>query len=315
MAWHKSGVVQPSSDPMRVFDRIAVRRHRERAAAGLERHDFLAREIGNRLVERLAAVKRTFALTLALGAPAEALAGAAPLAGGALVTSDLSPAMLRRAGAGRRIGAVAADEEWLPFAPERFDLVLGLLSLHWVNDLPGALVQIRQCLKPDGLLLAAMLGGETLSELRRAWVEAEAAEESGASPRISPFVDAGEAASLLQRAGFALPVVDVDTVAVTYPDALALMAELRGMGEANAACARTRRFTRRATLMTAAAAYREHYGDPDGRVPATFQVLTLTAWRHHQSQPKPLRPGSAEGRLAEALDTVEIAAGDKARPR
>ena len=194
---------------MHVFDRTAVRRHRDRAAPVLDAHDFLFREVGERLVDRLDDVKRRFPLTLDLGCHGGQLGRLIGARGGveSLIQSDLSPAMAGRAGS----LALASDEELLPFGPETFDLVLSCLSLHWVNDLPGALVQIRTALKPDGLFAAAMLGGGTLAELRAALAWAEEAEEGGLSSRVSPFADARAAGDLLQRAGFALAVVDTET--------------------------------------------------------------------------------------------------------
>jgi len=186
------------------------------------------------------------------------------------------------------------------------------LGLHWINDLPGALIQMRRCLRPDGLLLASMLGGRTLEELRACLLAAEAEVAGGASPRVSPFADARDAGGLLQRAGFALPVVDADLVDASYPDALALMRDLRGMGESNATIDRARSFTRREVLLRAAAIYAERFGGPDGRVKASFEILTLTAWAPAPSQPRPLRPGSAAARLADALGTVETPAGERA---
>ena len=300
------------SDAIAVFDRAAVRAHRDRAAARLDEHDFLLREVAERLADRLDDVRRAFPVALDLGCHSGAFADALAGRGGIerLVQADLSPAMLGRASGPR----VAADEEMLPFADTSFDLVASVLSLHWVNDLPGALVQMRRALRPDGLFLAAMLGGDTLHELRAAFAEAEVAEEGGLSPRASPFADAAVAGALLQRAGFALPVVDVDTITVTYPDTLALMRELRGMGESNAVVERRKGFSRRATLAAAAAAYEARFADADGRVPATFEIVYLTAWAPHESQQKALRPGSAEVRLAEALGAAEMPAGDKARP-
>ena len=297
---------------MTVFDRRVVRLHRERAAAGLGAHDFLFREVAGRLAERLEDVRRKFPVALDLGGHGGVLASALGGRGGieTLVETDLAPAMLGRSRGLR----VAADEELLPFADASFDLVASVLSLHWVNDLPGALVQIRRALRPDGLFLAALPGGETLHELRHALAEAEAEVEGGASPRLSPLIDVAGAGALLQRAGFALPVVDVDTIRVTYPDALALMRELRGMGESNALAARRGSFIRRATLAAAAAAYEARFAEADGRIPATFQVLYLTAWAPHEAQQRPLRPGSARSRLADALDAPERPAGDRARP-
>ncbi|WP_119461307.1 methyltransferase domain-containing protein [Rhodospirillaceae bacterium SYSU D60014] len=305
------------SDPMNLFDRRLVRRHRDRAAADLDSHDFLLRETAERLTDRLDDVTRKFPRALDLGCHGGELADAIGTRGGIreLVQCDLSPIMARRA-ADRRGGVPTAvvDEEFLPFAPASFDLVLSNLSLHWVNDLPGCLRQIRQILKPDGLFLGTMLGGATLAELRTALLEAELAETGGASPRISPFADLSDAGGLLQRAGFALPVIDTDVLTVTYPDPFRLMRDLRGMGETNAVRERSRHPTRRATLFRAAATYQERHADDDGRLPATFQIVYLTGWAPHESQQTALRPGSAQSRLADALDTTEIPAGAKTRP-
>ena len=304
------------SDPLNIFDRRLLRRRRDRAAGNLAAHDFLFAEVAERLTERLDDVTRKFPMALDLGCHGGALARVLGRRGGVetLIQCDLSPAMARAAASTGR-PSLAADEEALPFAPRSFDLVMSVLSLHWVNDLPGALIQIRQALKPDGLFLGALLGGETLAELRAALMEAELAEEAGASPRVSPFAEVRDAGALLQRAGFALPVADVDTIPVTYPDALALMRDLRGMGESNALVERRRTPTRRATLARAAAIYGEKFGQADGRVTATFQVITMTAWAPHPCQPKALAPGSARSRLADALGVEEFPAGEKARPK
>jgi len=295
-----------------VFDRRAVRHHRDRAAAALSEHDFLLREVGERLADRLDDVKRSFDRALDLGCHGGQLGRLLDGRGaiGWLVHADLSPQM-----AAQTSGAAAAcDEEALPFAPESFDLVLSLLSLHWVNDLPGALVQLRQALKPDGLFLAAMLGGETLKELRSSLAEAEMAVDGSLSPRVSPFADVRDAGDLMQRAGFTLPVIDTETITVSYADPFRLMADLRGMGETNAVLERRKRGLRRATLMDAVNRYRTQFGDAEGRVPATFQIVYLTGWAPHHAQPKPLRPGSATARLADALGTEEISAGERAAP-
>lgn len=300
---------------MLVFDRAAVRAHRERAAARWPQHDFLKREVADRLLDRLRDVTRRFARALDLGCHGGTLAELLPEVGGvgALVQADLSPAMARRAAANGR-PTLVADEEALPFAPHSFDLALSVLSLHWVNDLPGTLIQVNRCLKPDGLFLGALLGGDSLHELRVALMEAETELAGGLSPRISPFAEVRDCGGLLQRAGFALPVVDSDTITVTYADPLALMRELRGMGEANAVRERRRGGTPAALFARAAERYAERFAQPDGRIPLTFQVLYLTAWAPHETQPQPLRPGSAKARLAEALDTVERPAGDRADP-
>ncbi len=297
---------------MRVFDRGTVRRHRDRAAAGLEHHEFLFREVADRLADRLADVARHFPTALDLGCHTGQFAEVVGGRGGIerLVQTDLSPAMLHR---GRDL-RLAADEEFLPFRPHSFDLVVSVLSLHWVNDLPGALVQINRALKPDGLFLAAILGGGSLPELRQAWLTAEATLESGASPHVSPFVDIRDAGGLLQRAGFALPVVDSDDIVASYAEPFTLMRELRGMGESNAVRQRRQGFSRRQTVMAMADAYISAFADGENRVPATFQILYLTAWTPHESQQQPLRPGSAKSRLAEALGVPEHSAGEKAAP-
>jgi SAM-dependent methyltransferase len=291
---------------MRIFDRRAVRRHRARAARNLSDHEFLFREVADRLADRLADINRTFGRAVELGARAgmlrEALSAGGKIA--SLTETGLSDADARL--------DMIADEEFLPFADQSVDLVISNLSLHWTNDLPGTLIQVRRALKPDGLFLAAMLGGDTLAELRHALIEAEAAITGGVSPRVSPFADLGDAAGLLQRAGFALPVADTDTITVTYEDALSLMHDLRGMGETNAVADRTKGFTRRAVLFDAAARYADLYGGADGRIPARFQILYLAGWAPHESQQKPLRPGSAASRLADALGTEERPAGEKA---
>jgi len=297
---------------MTVFDRQTVRRHRDRAAAGFAGHDFLVDEVATRLEERLDDIRREFPSALDLGAHVGALRDKIETRPGVkrVIASDLSEAMARKLGG----AALVADEEALPFAEGAFDLIVSSLSLHWVNDLPGTLVQIRRALRPDGLFLAALLGGDTLVELRRAVVEAESEIEGGVSPRVSPFLDVREGGALLQRAGFALPVVDSDTITVTWPDALALMRDLRGMGEANAVVERKKGFSRRETLFTAAARYQDRHGDAEGRIPATFQVIYLTGWAPHDSQQRALQPGAATSRLADVLDVNEVSAGEKTKP-
>jgi SAM-dependent methyltransferase len=230
-----------------------------------------------------------------------------------LVQCDSSFAMARQAARNGQPSLAAADE-LLPFAPESFDLAVSNLSLHWVNDLPGCLLQIRQTLKPDGLFLAAMLGGDTLQELRDVLLEAELAAHGGAGPRVSPFVDLRDAGGLLQRAGFALPVADSDRLTVTYGDLPALLRDLRGMGETNALLARPAKPLTRAALAEADGLYRRRHGDREGRLAATFQVIYLTGWAPHEGQQKALRPGSARSRLADELGAAEIKTGDKARP-
>lgn len=309
---------QDTDTVMRPFDRQAVRTHRDRAAAVLPGHDFLLHEVAHRLAERLDDIRRDFPRVLDLGCHdgyMEPLLG--DKAGGELVVrSDVSPRMTALAAAHGpdQVLHVTADEEALPFAPGSFDLAISNLSLHWVNDLPGSLLQLRHVLKPDGLLLASMLGGETLFELRQCLMEAELVAESGLSPRISPFAEVRDMGNLLTRAGFALPVADCDTITVTYENSIALMHDLRGMGETNAIAERRKSFSRRNTLLEAASLYHEKFAGAYGRITATFQVIYLSGWVPHPSQQKPLRPGSAAQRLADALGTEEKPAGDKATP-
>ena len=302
---------------MQLFEREAVRKHRERAAPSLHEHDFLFAEVADRLTERLEDVKRTFPVALDIGCHGGEVARTLNVGGGNVVDGsgrggietlfqcDPSPRMAGCAAGCTSGASFAADEEFLPVKAGALDLVLSNLSLHWANDLPGALVQIRQALKPDGLFLAAMLGERTLFELRESLMAAELEIEMGMSPRVSPFTTVQDAGALLQRAGFALPVVDTDTVTVSYPDMFKLMADLRGMGETGAISGRRKTFTRKDTMMRAAAYYAEKFsgnGDVgEGRLPATFDIIFLTAWAPHPDQQKPLKPGSADASMADAL--------------
>jgi SAM-dependent methyltransferase len=258
-----------------MFDRRAWRLHRDRAARG-GCVDFLHTEVADRLTDRLDDVPRQFRVALDLGAHNGALLHALERRPGIerVVAIDPSLAFLARVDGMR----VAGDPDLVPFGDGSFDLVVSALALHWAGDLPGALIQLRRALKPGGLLLAAMLGGSTLVELRTVLLEAELIEEGGASPRVSPAADLADVAALLLRTGFAMPVADAEKITVTYRDALALMRDLRGMGETNALAARRRTPLRRATLARAAALYAERFGLPDGRVPATFEILFLTGW-------------------------------------
>jgi NADH dehydrogenase [ubiquinone] 1 alpha subcomplex assembly factor 5 len=310
---HIQGMVEPVQGRMQaaVFDRRVLRRRRSRAAPALHGFDFLIQEVAQRLVERLGDVRRRFPLALELGCHTGQLAAVlrANSEVGQLLQADLSDEMVRQTQGPRLV----ADEEALPFGRGCLDLVISCFSLHWVNDLPGTLAQVRYALKPDGLFLAIMPGGTTLFELREALMRAELEVAGGAGPRVSPFVDVREAGMLLQRAGFALPVVDVDTVTVSYDDPLKLMAELRGMGEANALVQRGRALDR-ATLWRACAIYKELFGDGANRIPATFQLLTLSGWAPDPSQPQPIRRGSGQVNLAEALGVpVEVLQGQAKR--
>lgn len=300
---------------MNVFDRVLVRQHRARAARHLDDADFLFMEGADRLFDRLMDIKRTFDTGLDLGCHggelARVMAGSDRIA--QLYQSDLSPEMAKRA-AGTHPGVLCADEEALPFGLGALDIVTSNLSLHWVNDLPGALSQIRMALKPDGLFLGSIFGSDTLQELRTVLSEAEINLEGGLSPRISPFADVQDLGALLQRAGFALPVVDSDVITVKYQSPIKLLHDLRAMGETNAVLERRKTPLRRETLMHAMSKYVDEYADEDGRVPATFHILTMTAWAPASNQQKPLRPGSAKSRLADALDVDEMSLGEKADP-
>jgi SAM-dependent methyltransferase len=298
--------------PPRLFDRELHRRRLDRAAPGYGAADFLKARAAADAVERLEAIMRTFPLAVDLGARngafARALAASEANAKvGALVEADLSGRMLQ----GRPGQKLQADEERLPFKDESLDLVVSLLSLHWTNDLVGALIQIRQALRPDGLFLGAILGGATLTELRQCLTQAEAELRDGAGPRVSPFADVLDAAGLLQRAGFALPVADTDRVTVRYANALELIGDVRAMGESNVLADRARRPLTRAVLGRAAEVYQQRFAGPDGRVSATFDIVTMTGWAPHPDQQKPLRPGSAQMRLADALHVTERPAGEK----
>jgi SAM-dependent methyltransferase len=294
------------SAPPRIFDRTLHRRRLDRAARDFGAADFLHRRAALDLAERLEAIMRDFPLAVELsarrGAFAEALAQSEAAARvGLLIEADLSGAML----AGRPGARVVADEERLPFAAESLDLVVSTLGLHWTNDVVGALIQARMALKPDGLFIGAFLGGSTLTELRQSLVAAEAEILGGAGNRVSPFADVSDAAGLLQRAGFALPVADVDRVRVTYDHPIKLFYDLRRMGETSVLVERHPRKLTRALMSRAFELYVERFGDADGRVGATFEIVTLTGWAPHESQQKPLQPGSAKMRLADALGTVE----------
>lgn len=279
-----------------VFDRSLVRQRLARALQSGYADFLLVRAVED-LQERLSTVLRSFTLALDVGTPTPAAARA--LVQGGLVDEvvRLSPTL--------EPGSVLGDEERLPFSGERFDLAVSLLTLQGVNDLPGALIQIRRALKPDGLFIGALLGGSTLNELRQALTQAEAEREGGVSPRVAPFADLRDIGGLLQRAGFALPVTDSDVIRVRYANAFALMRDLRAMGLTNALNDRRRAPLKRGTLLRAAEIYAERFADPDGRIPATFEIVWVSGWTPHESQQKPLRPGSAKMRLADALGVKE----------
>ena len=285
-----------------IFDRLLQRRRRSRAAASPA--NFLLDHVAGEFADRLSVVLRRFDVGVDLGTPGDSVRRS-----------------LRRLSAGMIVGAdviargkpfVVADEEALPFRDSSLDFVVSGLALHFANDLPGVLAQIRRALKPDGLFLAALLGGETLTELRQAFAEAESEIEGGASPRVAPFADLRQIGALLQRAGFALPVTDVERVTVRYSSVFDLMHDLRRMGAANTLVARRRVPLRRTTLMQMADIYARRFADADGRIRTTFDIVWLSGWSPHPNQQQPLRPGSAKARLADALGTREISTGEKA---
>jgi len=259
-------------------DRRALTRNRNRALPeALFLHDLVADEISERLKE----VNRTFTKV-------------------AIVTGQPAFWQAKFPGA-----VVVEDAETLDLDQGAFDLVLHMMALHWANDPVGQLVQCRRALQPDGLLLASCLGGQTLHELRSALAEAEAVVAGGLSPRIAPMGEIRDLGALLQRAGFALPVADGTPLTVSYANAFHVMHDLRKMGENNALAHRPRGFTMRNILTEAATLYAEHFSNADRRVDATFEIITLTGWAPDDAQPKPLRPGSATARLADALGTKE----------
>ncbi len=297
-----------SSHPV-IFDRRLLRARRARAAA-LGPSMFLIERVAEDLSDRLATVVRRFECAVDLGTPTDAVRRV--LASSGKVGTIIAVDALGAGGAADAHLAVAADEEALAFRDASLDLVVSALALQFVNDLPGTLIQIRRALKPDGLLLAALAGGDTLIELRQAFAAAEAEIEDGVSPRVVPFADVRDMGALLQRAGFALPVTDVDRVTARYASPISLLHDLRRMGATNPLTERSRRALKRATLTRMMEIYAARFADPDGRIRATFEIVWLSGWAPHESQQKPLAPGSARQRLADALGTKEIPAGEKA---
>lgn len=294
------------SDSPMLFDRSLLRARLRRAAA-LGPASFLLDRVAEDFADRLAPVLRQFARALDLGTPTDAVRRA-------LVSSGKIDRFIAASPIASPVPGewhVVADAEALPFADGALDLVVSGLALHAVNDLPGTLIQIRRALKPDGLLLAALIGGDTLTELRQSFAAAEAEIDGGVSPRVSPFADLRDIGGLLQRAGFALPVADVDRLTVRYDSALVLLQDLRRMGAGNVLIERRRVPLKRSVLLRMAEIYAERFGDPDGRVRATFDIVWLSGWAPHESQPKPLAPGSAKQRLADALGAREIPTGEK----
>ena len=298
------------SADLRLFDRKLLRARRARFAHEIAAREFILAHVAGEIAERVALMLRPFPLALDLGAYHGLLGrsvsqlpsvGAMVYAESAFEFAALCPRP-----------SLVCDEDFLPFKEASLNLIVSGLALHRVNDLPGALVQIRRALVPDGLFMAALLGAGALLELRRALLEAEAETQGGASPRIAPFGDVRAYGALLQRAGFALPVADTETLTILYANPRELMREVRALGGGNVLLSRSRRPLSRKVLERAESLYREHHSLPDGRVGATFEIVYLSGWAPDQSQQKPLKPGSAARRLADALGTKEEKAGDKA---
>ena len=289
----------------RLFDNAAQRRNRARAATGFAGFDFLKREAAVRMADRLAVIRRDFPLCLDFGCHDGGLTREIVKTGkiGRVIQADPAPAFAAIANA--EGPALAVDYDRLPFATGSFDAVFSCLLLHWVDDLPGVMAQIGRLLKPDGLCLVSLLGGTTLGELRASLLEAEQELAGGASPRTAPMADIRDVGGLLGRAGLALPVADADRLTITYPDMFRLMADLRGMGEQNALLGRSRTPGQRRLFLRAAEIYHDRFAGPDGRIPASFEIITLTGWAPHESQQTALRPGSAAHRLADTLGTTE----------
>ena len=300
------------TSPNQIFDRRAVCHHKDRAAAALPSFDFLLREAAGRLADRLLDIRRSFPLALELTTHGCVLRDAIKLdtpKGSAeanppikfLLHAQMVPAMLEGAGPVRLV----ADEEYLPISDGCLALIVSSCGLHWANDLPGVLIQARQALKPDGLLLVNFFGGATLTELRHSLLRAEMEVEGGAGTRVSPFADVRDAGALLQRASFALPVADTETITVSYDSPLKLFRDLRGMGETNAVIGRRKSFSRKRTIMRACEIYESDHADNSGRVPATFELITLTGWAPADSQPKAARRGSGQVPLTKALGAID----------
>ncbi|XP_024123208.1 arginine-hydroxylase NDUFAF5, mitochondrial isoform X2 [Oryzias melastigma] len=275
------------SGSMNVFNRQMKRRQKNWAASlqDGQQYDYLRDEVGSRVADRVYDIARTFPLALDIGAGKSHISRhlSEEVVERLLLTDVSQQALKRRCQTPIPTRCVLADEEFLPFQENSFDLVVSSLSLHWINDLPGTLKQIHQVLKPDGVFIGAMVGGETLYELRCSLQLAETEREGGFSPHVSPFTAVTDLGNLLGQAGFNMLTVDIDDVQVLYPGIMEVMMDLQGMGESN--CAWNRRtLLHRDTMLAAAAVYKEMYGSEDGAVPATFEILYMIGWKPHESQ-------------------------------
>ena len=297
---------QSHSDVL-IFDRQLIKNQRERATNNFSDHNFLFDWAENNLLERLNDVNRTFSKALQIGSRSSKAKKHQKIE--SLITLDITNAPVQSCS-----NFVQGSEEFLPIATKSMDLVISNLNLHSVNDLPGALAQIQNTLKEDGLFMASMLGGETLYELRKIMMETELRLYGGTSPHIFPFADKPQMGELLQRADFALPVIDSEIITVTYDNAFKLFQDLRGMGEGNSIIERNKSPLGKSFFMDVAQEYQNQFTDDEGRIHATFEIIFLLGWAPHSSQQQPLRPGSAQHSLAEALETTEMKTGDKATP-
>lgn len=296
-----------SSSLPRLFDRALLTARRNRAAADFTQAHFLRQRSIDDTLMTLSAINRRFDVALDIAAAGggfgRALAESdAASKVGLLIEGELSPRLSAQSAAAARL---IMDEEWLPFGDDSLNLIVSILGLHAVNDLPGVLVQVRRALKPDGLFIGTLFGGETLKELRGCLMEAELEVRGGYGPRIAPYAEGPDLIDLLKRTGFAMPVVDSDRVEVSYEHPLRLLADLRAMGEGNVLIDRPRKGLNRAILARMSELYFERFADAEGRITATFEIITLSGWKPHESQQKPLRPGSAKTRLADALGVKE----------
>ncbi|MEL7109673.1 MAG: methyltransferase domain-containing protein [Pseudomonadota bacterium] len=299
-----------SSPPPKLFDRARVARNRDRASSNYREYAFLKGRESTQLLERLGDSPRKFERALDIwahdGQASEALQSSDLV--GQVTAWEPSPAMLERLSA-RGIDATLAHDEKLPFEPASFDLVVSVLSLHWMNDLLGVMNQIKTVLKPDGLFLACLFGGGSLKELRTALIEAESEITGGVSPRLSPLPGLQDMAALMQRTGFALPVADIDHVTVRYSHPMKLLDDLHGMAEQAAFFPRDgqdRRPLSRRILARMSEIYAERFSDPDGRVRASFEIIWLSGWAPAPGQPKPLKPGSGKFSLADAVRSSAV---------
>ena len=297
------------ADDIIIFERDLIAKRRMRAKTNFPKHDFLFRWSKEQLSERLLDVTRNFPDVLQLGSRGSFVRREQLKLGENIITCDLCPVPVGDVTLPDDYTYVQSSEEFLPIAPQSMDLVVSNLNLHSVNDLPGALLQIRKALKDDGLFLASMLGGETLYELREAMAVTEMDMFGSPTPRVFPFADKPQMGGLLTRCGFALPVIDSDIITVTYDNIFKLMEDVRGMGESNSIVKRSKQTPGKEFFMRLAEYYQDRYSDEDGRIKASFEVIFLLGWAPDESQQKPLAPGSAKNSLAEALGTTEIKIG------